>query len=90
MIVLSIAYVASEKPDHEDRGVTALGGQLSFRLGARLRLAGPLAEVGLPANGLAAALVGFNLAVGAEEAPIIGVFPNASDVIYNTLLASSA
>jgi hypothetical protein len=52
--------------------------------------AGALGEVGLPASGLAVAIVGFNLAVGAGQALIVGVFPNASDVIYNALLASSA
>jgi hypothetical protein len=35
--------------------------------------AGALAEVGLPASGMAAALVGFNLGVEAGQALIVGV-----------------
>ena len=73
VIALSIAYVAFENL-YSMRVLTrrtAVG--FVFGLVHGFGFAGALAEVGLPANGLAAALVGFNLGVEAGQALLIAV-----------------
>ena len=73
MIALSIAYVAFENLTM--KSVVSRRWAVSFLFGLvhGFGFAGALAEVGLPASGLAAALVGFNLGVEAGQALIIGV-----------------
>jgi hypothetical protein len=73
VIALSIAYVAFENLTM--KSVVSRRWAVSFLFGLvhGFGFAGALAEVGLPASGLAAALVGFNLGVEAGQALIIGV-----------------
>jgi hypothetical protein len=72
-IALSIAYVAFENLTMKN--VVSRRWVVSFLFGLvhGFGFAGALAEVGLPASGLAAALVGFNLGVEAGQALIVGV-----------------
>jgi HupE / UreJ protein len=72
VIALSIAYVAFENLTM--KSVVSRRWAVSFLFGLvhGFGFAGALAEVGLPASGLAAALVGFNLGVEAGQALIIG------------------
>jgi hypothetical protein len=73
VIALSIAYVAFENLTM--KSVVSRRWAVSFLFGLvhGFGFAGALAEVGLPASGLAAALVGFNLGVEAGQALVIGV-----------------
>jgi hypothetical protein len=73
VIALSIAYVAFENLTM--KSVVSRRWAVSFLFGLvhGFGFAGALAEVGLPASGLAAALVGFNFGVEAGQALIIGV-----------------
>jgi hypothetical protein len=73
VIALSIAYVAFENLTM--KSVVSRRWAVSFLFGLvhGFGFAGALAEVGLPASGLAAALVGFNLGVEAGQALIVGV-----------------
>jgi hypothetical protein len=73
VIALSIAYVAFE--NLTTKSVVSRRWLVSFVFGLvhGFGFAGALAEVGLPASGLAAALVGFNLGVEAGQALIVGV-----------------
>lgn len=72
IIALSIAYVAAENIFLRDRAVSRRWA-VSFLFGLvhGLGFAGALREVGLPAQGLAAALLGFNLGVEAGQALIV-------------------
>ena len=72
VIALSIAYVAAENLFRRDRAVSrrwAVG--FLFGLVHGFGFAGALREVGLPADGLALALLGFNLGVEAGQALIV-------------------
>src|SRR4051812_6585321 len=73
VIALSIAYVAFE--NLTTKSVVSRRWLVSFVFGLvhGFGFAGALAEVGLPASGLAAALVGFNLGVEAGQTLIVGV-----------------
>jgi hypothetical protein len=73
VIALSIAYVAFENLTM--KSVVSRRWAVSFLFGLvhGFGFAGALAEVGLPASGLAAALVGFNLGVEAGQALIVAV-----------------
>ena len=72
VIALSIAYVAAENVFRRDRAVSrrwAVG--FVFGLVHGFGFAGALREVGLPAEGLASVLLGFNLGVEAGQALIV-------------------
>src|SRR5262249_51916160 len=71
VIALSIAYVAAE--NILKKGAVSRRWAVSFLFGLvhGFGFAGALREVGLPADGLAAALVGFNLGVEIGQAAII-------------------
>ncbi len=71
VIALSIAYVAFENLTM--KSVVSRRWAVSFLFGLvhGFGFAGALAEVGLPASGLAASLVGFNLGVEAGQALIV-------------------
>ena len=72
VIALSIAYVAFENLTM--KSVMSRRWAVSFLFGLvhGFGFAGALAEVGLPASGLAAALIGFNLGVEVGQALIVG------------------
>jgi hypothetical protein len=71
VIALSIAYVAAE--NILKKGAVSRRWAVSFLFGLvhGFGFAGALREVGLPADGLAAALIGFNLGVEIGQAAII-------------------
>jgi hypothetical protein len=73
VIALSIAYVAFENLSMKSAASRRWAVSFLFGLVHGFGFAGALAEVGLPANGLAAALLGFNLGVEAGQALIVGV-----------------
>jgi hypothetical protein len=72
-IALSIAYIAFENLTMKKVASRRWAVSFLFGLVHGFGFAGALAEVGLPASGLAAALVGFNLGVEAGQALIVGV-----------------
>ena len=73
VIALSIAYVAAENILSEPRTSRRWVEGFGFGLVHGFGFAGALREVGLPADGLVGALVGFNLGVEIGQAAIIAV-----------------
>jgi hypothetical protein len=73
VIALSIAYVAFENLYMRKALSRRWGISFLFGLVHGFGFAGALAEVGLPANGLASALVGFNLGVEAGQALVVAL-----------------
>ena len=73
VIALSIAYVAFENLTTKSMVSRRWAVSFLFGLVHGFGFAGALAEVGLPASGLAAALVGFNIGVEAGQALIVSL-----------------
>jgi hypothetical protein len=71
LIALSIAYVAAENIFMRDAVSRRWAVSFLFGLMHGFGFAGALSEVGLPAEGLFAALLGFNLGVEAGQAAIL-------------------
>ena len=73
VIALSIAYVAFENLYMRKSLSRRWGISFAFGLVHGFGFAGALAEVGLPAEGLASALIGFNLGVEAGQAMVVAI-----------------
>ena len=73
VIALSIAYVAFENLYMRDALSRRWGISFIFGLVHGFGFAGALVEVGLPAEGIASALIGFNLGVEAGQALVVAI-----------------